>query len=108
MFRKVSIVGFSFVVLLRMTASAQQPPAPQAAETPEDTKAHDVFVRVCTKCHPAERATAEGRSRAQWEATIITMKTARGAVITPEEFDTVLDYLTKHFGRESIVIPGGP
>jgi cytochrome c oxidase cbb3-type subunit 3 len=107
MFRKAAILGLSFVVFLRMAASAHQAPAAQAPETPEDIKAHDVFVRVCTKCHPAERATAEGRSRAQWEATIITMQTARGAVITPEEFDTVLDYLSKHFGRQSIVIPGG-
>jgi mono/diheme cytochrome c family protein len=106
MFTTRALLGLSFVALLRMLGSAQ-PPVAQAQETPEDIRAHDVFVRVCTKCHPAERATAEGRSRAQWEATIISMQTARGAVITPEEFDTVLDYLSKHFGRQSIVIPGG-
>jgi cytochrome c oxidase cbb3-type subunit 3 len=103
---KHAMLGLALVVLLRALGSAQQPPV-QAPEMPEDSKAHDVFVRVCTKCHPAERATAEGRSRAQWEATIISMQTARGAVITPEEFDIVLDYLSKHFGRQSVVIPGG-
>jgi cytochrome c oxidase cbb3-type subunit III len=100
------LLGLSVAVLLRMLVSAQQPAA-QAQETPEDIRGRDVFVRVCTKCHPAERATAEGRSRAQWEATIISMQTARGAVMTPEEFDTVLEYLSKHFTRQSIVIPGG-
>src|SRR3954452_7768907 len=106
MARRRVFLGLSVAVLLRILASAQQP-APPVQETPEDIRGRDVFVRVCTKCHPAERATAEGRSRAQWEATIISMQTARGAVITPEEFDIVLDYLSKHFGRQSIVIPGG-
>jgi mono/diheme cytochrome c family protein len=106
MARRQAILGLVLVAGLRTAGWAQQQP-PQSRDTPEDIKAHDVFVRVCTKCHPAERATAEGRSRAQWEATIISMQTARGAVITPEEFDIVLDYLSKHFGRESIVIPAG-
>jgi len=105
MSRNHALLGLSLVVFLRTAVPAQQPAA-QASETADDIKAHDTFVRVCTKCHPAERATAEGRSRSQWEATIISMQTARGAVITPEEFDTVLDYLSKHFGRQSVVIPG--
>src|SRR5438128_2465304 len=105
-------LGVSLVVLLWAGGSAQEParavqePARPVQETAEDIKARDTFVRACTTCHPAERATAENRSRSQWEATIISMQTARGAAITPEEFDTVLDYLTKHYGRESIIIPG--
>ena len=91
--------------------SSQGPPTP-AQQTAEDIKSKDTFIRVCVKCHPAERVTAEGRSRSQWETTMITMQTARGAVITPEEFDTVLDYLTRYHGRESVVVgaggPGGP
>jgi cytochrome c oxidase cbb3-type subunit 3 len=67
-----------------------------------DAKARDTFVRVCVKCHTAERVTAEGRSRSQWENTIISMQTSRGAVVTPEEFDIVLEYLTKFHGRDSI------
>jgi cytochrome c oxidase cbb3-type subunit III len=102
---KHAALALSLILLFWIAASAQQPPPAQ--ETAEDVKAHDVFVRVCTKCHPSERATAEGRSRAQWEATIISMQTARGAVISPEEFDIVLEYLSKHFNRQSIVIPGG-
>src|SRR2546423_13926275 len=103
---KSALLGLSLVLTLRPLGLAQQPVV-QAPGALDDASAHDVFVRVCTKCHPAERATAEGRSRAQWEATIISMQTARGAVITPDEFDVVLEYLSKHFGRQSIVIPGG-
>jgi mono/diheme cytochrome c family protein len=105
MSRTSAILGLMLVVFLRRGESALQPVA-QVPDSPDDIRAHDTFVRVCTKCHPAERATAEGRSRSQWEATIISMETARGAAITPEEFDIVLDYLSKHFGRQSVVIPG--
>jgi hypothetical protein len=65
MFTKYAAFVLPIVVLLGALGSAQQP-AGQAPETPEDRKARDVFIRVCTKCHPAERATAEGRTRAQW------------------------------------------
>jgi mono/diheme cytochrome c family protein len=69
--------------------------------TAEDARSRDTFIRVCVKCHPVERVTAEGRSRSQWENTIVAMQTSRGAVVTPEEFDVILDYLTKFHGRDS-------
>ena len=72
---------------------------PQVA--PEDQKLRDTFVRVCVKCHTEDRVVAEGRSRIQWENTIIAMQTSRGAVVTPEEFDIVLEYLTKYHSRNS-------
>jgi mono/diheme cytochrome c family protein len=96
-----TVLGFSLVVLLWAAGSAQEP-ARSAQET-ADTKARDTFLRVCTTCHAAELVTAEGRSRAQWESIIITMQTAMGAAITPEEFTTVLDYLARHHGRESVI-----
>jgi mono/diheme cytochrome c family protein len=84
-------------------ASGQEPASVPDGGT--DAKARETFVRVCTKCHPADRVTAEGRSRSQWETTIISMQTARGAALTPEEFDIVLGYLTKFHGRDSVVQP---
>jgi mono/diheme cytochrome c family protein len=102
--RLCALLGVLLVASVLAAGSAQEPqnPAPQAAE---DLKSRETFLRVCVKCHPAERVTAEGRSRSQWETTIITMQTARGAVVTPEEFDTILDYLTRHHGRESVIVP---
>jgi mono/diheme cytochrome c family protein len=114
-------------VVAQVGGSAQQPApaappaagpaAPQVAGpaappvTGEDAKARDTFIRVCVKCHTAERVTAEGRSRSQWENTIVSMQTARGAVVTPEEFDVVLNYLTKFHSRDqpaSAVSGGAP
>jgi cytochrome c5 len=114
-------------VVAQVGGSAQQPApaappaagpaAPQVAGpaappvTGEDAKARDTFIRVCVKCHTAERVTAEGRSRSQWENTIVSMQTARGAVVTPQEFDVVLNYLTKFHSRDqpaSAVSGGAP
>lgn len=83
------------------TAARQVPAAAAPQVAPEGQKLRDTFVRVCVKCHTEDRVVAEGRSRIQWENTIIAMQTSRGAIVTPEEFDVVLEYLTKYHGRNS-------
>ena len=72
------------------------------APTAQDGKAEQVFVTVCGRCHPVERITAVRRTRSQWEEAITTMITARGAAVTDEEFDTILTYLTKEYGRVDV------
>ena len=84
-----------------MSATAQEPVKPPQLTT-EDEKGRQAFLRVCLKCHPSERVTAEGRSRSQWENTMVAMQTSRGAVIAGDEFDVILDYLTKYHGRDSL------
>jgi cytochrome c oxidase cbb3-type subunit III len=86
------------------TAAGQQA---QAKEAPKDAKGRETFIRVCVKCHTAERVTAEGRSRSQWENTIVAMQTARGAIVTPEEFDIILNYLTKFHSRDQPAAASG-
>ena len=101
---------FSLAFVFVCVAGASQEPAVQPAG--DDLKARDTFVRVCGRCHTPERVTAEGRSRGQWENTIVAMQTSRGAAVTPEEFDVILAYLTKFHGRNSVAAapaaPGGP
>jgi mono/diheme cytochrome c family protein len=102
--RRFWTVWFVTAILLCLvigTSSRAQQPPPAAQLTPEDAKSRETFIRVCVKCHPIERVIAEGRSRSQWENTIVAMQTSRGAVVTPDEFDVVLDYLTKFHGRGS-------
>ena len=96
------------VCLAAWRAAAQAPAAVSPQIAPEDQKLRDTFVRVCVKCHTEDRVVAEGRSRIQWENTIIAMQTSRGAVVTSEEFDLVLEYLTKYHGRHSAVAAPTP
>ena len=101
-----AVVALAAIALLWRPGAAQEPVKPPQVPA-DDKQAQDTFLRVCLKCHPAERVTSEARSRSQWENTIISMQTSRGAAITPEEFDVVLDYLTKYHGRDSTAQPPG-
>ncbi|MCC7044547.1 MAG: c-type cytochrome [Acidobacteria bacterium] len=85
---------------------AQGPAGAAVPLSADDAQARETFTRVCGTCHPVDRVIAEGRSRAQWETTIIAMQTSRGATITPDDFDRVLDYLTKFHARDSVARPG--
>lgn len=102
----VVCLALPLTVLNAATEQAPSAAVPQVA--PEDLKLRETFVRVCVKCHTEDRVIAEGRSRVQWENTIIAMQTSRGAIVTPEEFDTVLEYLTKYHGRNSSAATAAP
>ena len=67
-----------------------------------DDKDAPVFQRVCSNCHPIARVTASRRLRQQWEEVMETMINSRGAKITDEEFDTILGYLTRNYGRVNV------
>jgi len=99
-----AVPAFLLCVFVRLAASGQQPAA-QPQEAADDARAKETFIRVCVKCHTVERVTAEGRSRSQWENTIVAMQTSRGAVVSPEEFDVIVNYLTKFHGRDSAAAP---
>jgi competence ComEA-like helix-hairpin-helix protein len=73
-----------------------------AAQETSSDPAEPVFTNVCAKCHPRERVTAVRRTRSQWEEVITTMITARNAQISDDDFDTVLGYLTRAYGRVNV------
>ncbi len=81
----------------RQTTVRVGPAAPSAAKG--QPKA--VFQEVCGRCHPIERVTATQRTKSQWEETINSMVTSRGAVVTPEQYDIVLKYLVAEYGPDS-------
>ena len=61
----------------------------------------EVVQKVCGVCHTPESVLTNRRTRAQWQETIERMVTAQGAKGTPEEFATVLDYLTSQYSPDS-------
>ena len=59
----------------------------------------DLVMNVCTVCHDLARITSKKRTREEWNDTIDKMA-ARGAMATDEQFETIVTYLTKYFGKD--------
>jgi cytochrome c oxidase cbb3-type subunit III len=104
MFERTLLASFLGVALtgaagsLFALAASAQPSAARATPRPTATQLKDAFVRACTKCHPPERVTATRRTKAQWEESITQMVTSRGAVVSADDYDLVLEYLVREFG----------
>jgi mono/diheme cytochrome c family protein len=71
--------------------------APFAGVAQQPDRGREAFQKVCGACHSVETATAEHRTRAQWQESITSM-IGRGAKGTDEEFSLILDYLTLNYG----------
>jgi competence protein ComEA len=71
-------------------ASADLPPGPGKEET----------IRTCSRCHSPELASAQHQTRDQWQVTISKMANL-GAEANDNEFEAILDYLSRHFGPQA-------
>jgi len=85
-----------------MAIGFHQDPQKAEARSPEDIKGEESFTRNCVKCHPVDRIAGSRRTRTQWEEVMTTMTTARGAVISDEDWDVIQTYLVKHYGRVNV------
>jgi competence ComEA-like helix-hairpin-helix protein len=95
----VELKGLGALAAILVSAGALIQSGPQEGGT---DPAAPVFTNVCGKCHPKERVTAMRRTRSQWEEVITTMITARNAQISDADFDTVLGFLTREYGRVNV------
>jgi len=80
-----------FATLLVLVLSSQEQPLPEG-------KGKEVAVTVCTNCHPPLFAGMRG-DRRFWESMIDRM-IVRGALISDEQTQTLIDYLMKFFGPD--------
>jgi len=74
-------------------------PAASAAVTLPDGPGKDLVAVRCTACHDLERVAVIKRHKAEWPALVANM-VGRGAVVTPDEAQTITSYLASHFGGE--------
>ena len=82
------VLGFLATVLPANLARAELPPG----------KGQTDVVQVCGKCHSPELAASQHQSHQQWEFTIYRM-IGLGAQGSDEQFETIVDYLAKNFGK---------
>ena len=70
----------------------------QAQDLP-DGVGKELVMNVCTQCHELARITSKRKSREEWNDTVDKMA-ARGAKASDEEFETIVAYLAKYFGKD--------
>jgi competence protein ComEA len=60
----------------------------------------DTFQKVCSACHEPDVVIGMKQTKEGWSATVDEM-VSRGATATDAEFDTIIEYLAKNFGKEA-------
>jgi len=74
------------------------PASVQAQDLP-DGAGKELVMNVCTQCHELTRITSKRKSKEEWSDTVDKMA-SRGAKASDEEFDTIVTYLAKNFGKD--------
>ena len=58
-------------------------------------------LQICRDCHELDTVTMDNRTRDGWKKTVAKM-VDRGAEGTDEQFEAIVTYLTKNFGRINV------
>jgi hypothetical protein len=64
-----------------------------------DGAGKELVMNVCTVCHELGRITSKKRSKEEWSDTVDKMA-KNGAKATDDEFEMIVAYLAKYFGKE--------
>jgi mono/diheme cytochrome c family protein len=75
-----------------------QPPSPipSAEASLPNGPGKEIVLRACVKCHSLKVTTSKRATEDEWATSVNTMVN-RGAVLSDDEVDEVIDYLSKNF-----------
>src|SRR5947209_16863728 len=88
-------------VLVFFAAILAIPAAPMWAQNMPDAPGKAETMKVCSGCHEVTRATSMHLDRAGWQNEMDKM-ISLGAKGTPEEFESILNYLAKNYPAEEV------
>jgi competence protein ComEA len=66
-----------------------------------DGPGKETLLKLCQDCHDIGQVTVDNRTKEGWKKTMEKMA-ERGAEGTDEQFETIVAYLTKNFGRINV------
>src|SRR5882672_2745546 len=73
-----------------------------------DGKAKKLIEETCSECHGLDQVVSNAMSSDAWRTTVKSM-VKKGAKLTPDEIDNVVDYLTVYFAPDKVnVNSAGP
>ena len=87
---RIILAGVSAVVISGTGAPGADKPAGDAKE---------LFEKRCGVCHGLDRSTSKRQTAREWERTVLRMKNSLGALLTDQEARTIIDYLSKNYGK---------
>jgi competence protein ComEA len=86
-----------FFALALGTASAQTTPPPPGPTAMPAGAGKAIVQEKCVVCHALSVVTSKHASRKEWDQ-VVNQMVSRGADLTDEEIDTVIEYLSKNYG----------
>lgn len=89
-----SLVGFCLLF-----AVAQSAPPKAGVDALPNGPGKDVVQKNCLSCHNARVATSKRGTEDDW-ATTVSQMIGRGANISDDDADTIIEYMATHFGPE--------
>ena len=87
-----------FVLALVAGVGAQENPPPRPKVTLPEGPGMQLVKTECVRCHALDNITSHKLDREGWENVVDRMITL-GAKLQAEQADTIIDYLTKNFGK---------
>src|SRR3979490_2974336 len=77
------------------------PVAPvRAADDIPEGAGKEIVIKVCTACHGIIEVKSQKHSKPEWDEVVDNMA-QRGARASDDEFDMIVAYLTKNFGKDT-------
>lgn len=96
-----ALISLPFFVAAAQTDNAKQPgPSAADANLLPDGPGKEVVLKKCTTCHSIRNVIASRRTADDWAQEVSKM-VGRGATISDDEADTIVNYLADHFGPDS-------
>lgn len=83
-----------FTGILTLTVAV----AVHAQDVLPDGEGRDIVEYVCSQCHDLLQVTQASKTHEQWRFIVTSMRN-QGAPLEEHEIDTVVRYLTEHFGQ---------
>ena len=86
-----------FFVLALGSASAQTTPPPPSPPAMPAGAGKAIVQEKCVVCHALSVVTSKHASHKEWDQ-VVNQMVSRGADLTDDEIDTVIEYLSKNYG----------
>ena len=97
--RQQRLTGILAALSLAGLLAASLPATVKAADDLPEGPGKEVVLKVCTQCHGVAEFTSKRNTRAEWDEEVDKMA-ARGAKASDDEFDAIVTYLAKNFGKD--------